>query len=166
MVFSLTTCVKNAKEFNYWSSYMYQQFVFSKGTRQRMLILLQQTMGQQWSTTVQLSWLKKKNKRKRYLVTTDQVNMKDPKQDKFVLFWSSYSTQDCQKKTTPLKKKKTFGVTHVTCIIPLCYDHSHLCPLWECSQHLDKYRLLHVTTTKPFFLILNMQIYKYHTTCK
>ena len=28
----------------------------------------------------------KKNKRKRYLVTTDQVNMKDSKQDKFVLF--------------------------------------------------------------------------------
>ena len=57
LVFSLTTCicVKNAKEFNHWSSYMYQQFVFSKGTRQRMLILLQQAMGQQWSTTVQLS---------------------------------------------------------------------------------------------------------------
>ena len=37
------------------SLYTYQQFVFSKGTRQRMLILLQQAMGQQRSTTVQLS---------------------------------------------------------------------------------------------------------------
>ena len=86
---------------------------------------------------------KQTNKKKRYLVTTDQVNVKETRQDKFVLFWSSYSTQDYQKTTTPLKRK-TFGVTHATCSIPLCYDHSHLCPLWEWSQHLDKYSLLHV----------------------
>ena len=41
---------------------------------------------------------------KRYLVTADQVNTKDPKQDKFVLFWSSYATQDCQKNSNSIEK--------------------------------------------------------------
>ena len=57
------------------------------------------------------------------------------------------------KNNNSITKKKTFGVTHVTCSIRLCYDHSHLCPLWECSQHLDKYRLLHV---KSLILFLCM----------
>ena len=67
------------------SLYMYQHFVSSAGTRQWML---QQAMGQQWSTTVQLSFLKKR----RYLVTKGQMKMKDLKQNKLVLLYSRLSS--------------------------------------------------------------------------
>ena len=30
--------------------------------------------------------------------------MNDPKQDKFVLFWSLYATQDCQKNINSIEK--------------------------------------------------------------
>ena len=94
---------------------MYKQFVFSKGRRQWMLILLQQAMGQQWSTTVQLPQLKRT---KWYLVTCGSTKMKDSSKTRLFSFEAIfYSRLSCQLKiTTHLKGL----IAHVTCCSLLC----------------------------------------------
>ena len=74
---------------------MYQQIVVSKSTIQLMLILFQQRPGQQWSTTVQLSYLEKKKKEhNKVLSYHDLTGNKRPeaKNNRFLL--SFYCAQD------------------------------------------------------------------------
>ena len=138
---------------------MYQQFVFSKGTRQRMLILLQQAMGQQWSTTVQLSYLKKtKNKTKQNKkVISDYGSTKndpkvisDPQQNKvvfccgFIVLIRLSSTENNSFKRLlrlliMLHVASFFGNSPLS-VYSFSGDHSHLCVIIVYCD--NKYSLL------------------------
>ena len=114
--------------------YMYQQFVFSKGRRQWMLILLQQAMGQQWSTTLQLPQLKRS---KRYLVSYGSTKNEGLKQKKVVFCWG-YSLLMA---VLSCKNNNSFERTYYSCymlqpsllynrpfsVYSFSLDHSHLC---------------------------------------